>query len=257
MKEKKSEKSKAKSAILFLSKKKKRLLIRTLLLAGILFGINAYSWFIYIDRFGGDISASVISWDVTFWDDTEEINNIALKIDSLYPGMEPFYKEIMVENKSDLPAIFSFQIESMNLFGQEYTTTTVEESEALLTALESSFPFVLQFTYDDDFLAAGSGRLLFKIDANWDFEGETEYYQLSSYFEYDASLTYYSSDGTNYVEDATVTSENFADKLAAGLYMNSDDADTYWGHKAADYKDGNPSAPCITLNLKLIVSQKQ
>lgn len=92
---------------------------------------------------------------------------------------------------------------------------------------------------------------------NWDFEGETEYYQLSSYFEYDASLTYYSSDGTNYVEDATVTLENFADKLAAGLYMTSDDADTYWGHKAADYKDGNPSAPCITLNLKLIVSQKQ
>lgn len=62
---------------------------------------------------------------------------------------------------------------------------------------------------------------------NWDFEGETEYYQRSSYFEYDASLTYYSSDGTNYIEDATVTSENFADKLAAGLYMTSDDADTY------------------------------
>ena len=257
MEEKKSEKKKTKSAILFLSKKKKKLLIRALLLAGILFGINAYSWFIYVDRFGGDISASVISWDVTFWDDTEEINNIALKIDSLYPGMVPYYKEIMVENNSDLPAVFSFRIESMNLFGQEFIASTPEESETLLTALMSSFPFVIQFTYDDDFLAAGSGRLTFKIDANWDFEGETAYYQLNPYFTFDPTVTYYSSDGTNYVEDANVTAENFAAKLATGLYMTSDDADTYWGHKAATYKGENPNAPCITLNLKLIVSQKQ
>lgn len=257
MQAKKSENHKGKKAILFLSKKKKKLLIRALLLAGILFSINAYSWFIYIDRFGGDISASVISWDVTFWDDTEEINNVALKIDSLYPGMLPYSKEIMVENKSDLPAVFSFQIESMNLFGKEYVATSVEESTNLLTILESSFPFQLQFTYDDDFLAAGNGRLTFKINANWDFESEMAYYQLNSYFEYDSSLTYYTSDGTNYIEDSTVTAENLTEKIASGLYVTSDDADTYWGHKAADYKNGNPKAPCITLNLKLIVSQKQ
>lgn len=257
MRKQNKEKNKTQKAFLYLSKKKKKLLIRALLLAGLLFGINAYSWFIYVDRFGGDISASVISWDVTFWDDTEEINNIALKIDSLYPGMLPFNKKIVVENNSDLPAVFSFQIESMNLFGKEYTATTPEESQALLTVLQTSFPFAIEFTYDDDFLAAGNGHITFEINANWDFEGTTEYYQLNTFFEYDSSLHYYSYDGINYVEDKSVTKENLIEKITQGIYVTADDADTYWGHKAAEFKDGNPNAPCIALDLKLIVSQKQ
>ncbi len=74
-----------------LSKRKKKLLIRSILLTGFLLGVNVYAWFIFVQQFGGNIDANVVSWDVIAFDENQQqIDELALDIDDLYPGMTPY-----------------------------------------------------------------------------------------------------------------------------------------------------------------------
>lgn len=253
----KKNKESAKSVYLFLSSKKRKILVKSLILAGLLLGINAYAWFIYVDKFGGSINATVISWDVTFFEDDDQINTVSLNIDSLYPGMIKYEKQIIVENKSDLEAEFKYSVESINLFGIEYKANNQNESDMILQELESGLPFAISFVSSAVDLPEKNGRATFDISANWDFEHQSPYYKLNKFNEFNKDTKYYSLNNGVYTLDDTVTIENYLARLATGLYIDSDEADTYWGHKAAIYKNNNPASPCLILNLKLVVSQKQ
>ena len=60
------------------------------------------------------------------------------------------------------------------------------------------------------------------------------YTQLTEEDEYDSTETYYTKSGSTYTEDDTVNSENFATKVAAGLYIKESDATTETVQEALD-----------------------
>lgn len=236
-----------------LNKKKKKIIIRTFLLSLFLFAINTYAWFIYIDKFDGNINANVISWDVTFYDDDADINSIALEIDELYPGMDLYNKKIMVSNSGDLKATFQYEVLSFTLLGQTYTAGERYTSSDLVNILSQSFPFKITFSKNKDELNSGGDNAKFEINVRWDFESNQEYYKINSFFEYSDSIDYYIYDD-DYILDDDVTIENFNSKINS-LYIESDEADTYWGSRASLYKIANPGSNCLSLELNLIVSQ--
>lgn len=53
---------------------------------------------------------------------------------------------------------------------------------------------------------------------------EYTYTKLTEADTYDANATYYTSDGSSYTEDSSVTADNFADRVAGGLYTRSGSA---------------------------------
>lgn len=53
--------------------------------------------------------------------------------------------------------------------------------------------------------------------------GSAQYTRVSSSATFDASTQYYSLAGTTYIPDNTVTASNFAEKVAAGLYIRTDE----------------------------------
>lgn len=72
------------------------------------------------------------------------------------------------------------------------------------------------------------------------------YTQLTDEDEYDSSETYYTKSGSTYTEDDTVTDANFADKVAAGLYIKESDATTETVQAALDKISNNAPETPIT-----------
>lgn len=235
-------------------KNKKALILRTFILSLFLLVVNTYAWFIYIDKFDGNITANVISWDVTFYDDGDDINSVALNIDNLYPGMNNFTKQIMIKNSGDLKAIFDYEIQSFNLFGEEYNLET-NTSEELEEIIMNNFPFKIKFSSSKKELLSGGDNISFTVTVLWDFESNEQYFKLNKFFDYDNSITYYIYDG-EYKIDSSVNPSNFLSKIDS-LYIESDDADTYWGNKASKYKLEHPDDNCLSLKIDLTVTQRQ
>ncbi len=233
---------------------KKKLLIRTFIYAALLLGINTYAWFIYFNKFDGNINANVVGWDVSFYDEETSMDSVSIDINQLYPGMSNYEKEITVNNKSDVEASFSYEIVNFQLFGETIEISDTLNSEELINMLSTYFPFSINFSQDKDLIAAQGDSAKFNISVTWPFESENKYYKLNEYVTYDSSVKYYIYSNDNYVE-TSVTASNFESKVDSGLYMESDDADSYWGERASKFKALNSDDPCLSLKLNLNVTQ--
>lgn len=231
-----------------LQKKRKVIKIRAILMACLLFAINSFAWFVFIANGDGNINADVISWDIAFFEDDAQVEILDIDLDDLYPGMPDFSKSIVVKNRSDLNATFSYEVESVSVYGVEYTT------DDLKTSLQNDFPFDITFSYDKTELNKGES-LNFTVDATWPFESENEYYKLNSLYSYIEGINYYILTDNNY-NKINIDSTNFTSNLANGLYVESDDADTYWGEKSVLFKQKYPNMSAMQLKVKLIVTQK-
>lgn len=236
------------------SKLKKKLLIRSMIFTLFLLGINTYAWFIYMDKFDGNINADVIAWDITLYDE-DEVNALSLNINDLHPGMNNYTKTIRVNNNSDMPATFNYEMKGFTLFGVPYQAGSTYTSDDLINILTTYFPFEITFSKNKTDLYSNGDNAMFSINVNWPFEQDTEYYKINNFFGFDNKIDYYIYNN-GYVIDDTVNINNFASK-ANNLYVLSDDADTYWGVKSSEYKKTNPSLPCLKLELDLIVTQSQ
>ncbi|MDD3453836.1 MAG: hypothetical protein PHN42_06160 [Bacilli bacterium] len=238
-----------------LNKKRKKIIVKSMIFSLFLLGINTYAWFIFFDKFDGNINANVIGWDISFYDEDTLMDSFALNVGNLYPGMPTFNKTVLITNDSDVKATFSYELVSFTLFGIQYLVDEENTSEVLLNDLQNSFPFKIVFNKNKEDLNSGGDNAIFSIDVIWDFESSSEYYKLNNYFEYDNTLTYYIYNGTSYIIDDTVTSTNIASKVISGLYIESDEADSYWGKKAYQFSESNATEDCLKLDLNLIVSQ--
>ena len=218
-------------------------------MAGLLLAINSFAWFVFITDGTGKISADVINWDIAFLDDDGESEMIDVEITDLYPGMPTFTKGIVIMNRSDLDAEFNCNVEKIIAFGKEYTT------EDLISSLEQDFPFKITFGYDNTEIDKGNS-LPFNVVINWPFESAVQYYKLNLLYEYINGIKYYQLNGEQY-DVVEVNEENFVELVNDGLYVESDDADTYWGEKSVAFKENFPDDSVIRLKVKLTVSQRK
>lgn len=231
-----------------LKKNKKSIKIRAMIMTGFLFAINTFAWFVFITNGDGKINADVIAWDIAFIDEESQTELLDIELQDLYPGMEVYSRYIIVKNKSDLDATFAYELQDIYIFGEEYESEDLEES------LKNDFPFSIEFNHDKLELDKGD-YLNFASYVVWPFEGKEPYVKLNRAYTYNAGFTYYTLEDGEYVE-AYVYPMNFDSLVETGLYLECDDADSYWGEKSVTYREENPEGKALTLKVKLVVTQK-
>lgn len=235
-----------------LSAQKKHIALRSIIFAMFLLAVNVFAWFIYFTKADVDVNASVVSWDVSFLDSNEVINELIITSTDIYPGMTPFTKSIEITNKGSINATFTDEIEEYNIAGTN-TFGTTDTTETKTNYLENYYPFKVALSIDKTTIAPND-TANFTVTITWPYEDATKYYQMNNLYLYDPSIDYYTLSGTTYSADSTVTTANYSTKVASGLYMQKDDADGYWGSTCKTYQTTNNTS-CLNVKLKLVVTQ--
>ena len=236
-----------------LQSKRKSIKKRSILLIVFLFGVNIYAWFVYMSNANMDVQSTVSTWKVTFYDGNSLIKELNIKTNDLYPGMSDYNKEIIIKNNSDVKAEFSYEIDKVNILGHEFNYTGADLSN-VTTSLLNDYHFKTSFTPSKIELDKND-TMTFNIGIKWLYD-RNSYDKLTNIYEYDSSLKYYTYDLTNYTEDTSVNSINFLTKVENGLYLESDDSDTYFGERCSIYKEKTGNDYCYSFHLKLKVEQK-
>lgn len=231
---------------------RKRIVIRSLILIAFLLTINTFAWFTYISKVGVTLNASVVNWDVTFLEETNVVKEIVINVTDMKPGMLPVEKEVKIKNGGEVPAGLSYVLESVTLLGKDIKLDkTVEE---IKTSLANDYPFKLSLTLDKTIIPPkDSGS--FKMSVNWEYEAN-EYYKLNDFYTYDEAVYYYTLQNDTYQVDNSVTATNFNDKVTSGLYLEKDDADSFWGYTCGKYEN-ETGKPCLKLVFKLNAYQAE
>lgn len=192
-----------------------RIIVLIILLAG-----NTFAWFIYTTKIESNIQVHVKSWNVVFRAGDDEVSsNINVNVDSIYPGMENYTNEVTAYNKSDLPATLTYTILEANILGDEYITKEGRGAR-------------LEEPVDGD---KSSKELVDILKTNYPFR-----------------IVFTIS---NNIVDAENGEEKYSFNVIWPYEQNNDSLDTYWGVKAAEYKNNNPDIPSITIKVKLTIVQ--
>lgn len=231
-------------------KARKRVIIRSFLLIALLLVINTFAWFTYISRAGVSLNGSVIDWDISFLNENGAVKDIQIDITDMKPGMMPFEYKIQIQNNSDVAANINYNIKSLKLLGTELLQEGQEEQ--VEESLKTEYPFVLELITERDNIQINE-MINFKITLNWDYQA-SNYYKLNKLYTYDAGVYYYTIVNGTYQVDNTVTAENFEEKVATGLYLEKDDADSYFGYACGKYEEETKN-PCLQMELDLNVTQ--
>ena len=199
----------------------KKVKIWQLLLVVVLITANTLAWFIYASEVSNDINVHVRSWQINFkTDDNQNVQFVEFDIDEIYPGMTDAYDSINIINDGEMAATMEYKIMSAKILGTEYVSV--------------------------------DGRLERGQEPN---ENDMTSEELEEFLE------------TNFPFSITfLTDTNALDVGATGTYSmaitwpfeSGDDAtDTYWGNLAYSFQQTHPNQECITVNVKLIVTQNR
>jgi len=236
-----------------LRKKLKKQKYISLLLALFTFGVNIFAWFAFSANAGLGIDATIAAWDVEFKDNGEISRNMFIEVSKMKPGMSDFVRTIEVNNKSDVVAKFSYEFVSMSLLGHVINISSIDDMNEYLS---SFYPFSVHFTPSSDEIAA-NGSITFDVRVTWPFEdvdGTTTYYKQNDVYDYNDTFLYYTKTGERY-DLFNVASSSVYNSNKSSLYLEKDDADTYFGIACHHYEEES-GQPCLTMNLRLLVEQK-
>lgn len=210
------------------SKKKKSVFLRLLkrikpsrlIFLAILLVVNTYAWFIYVDTVSNQMEVHVKSWKIDFTSgDTPVTDYVNVFVDNVYPGMTTYTKTITAYNYSEVSASATYKILSASIMGDEYIT---EEGRAEL------------------------GESVQQGDLTSDELEE----QLAE--DYPFSITLAISTSSMVAETGSTTYEI---TIAWPYESGDDELDTEWGTRAYDFKQDNPTDPCISLVVKIYITQ--
>ena len=237
-----------------LKKKTKRTKRFAILMFLMLFAVNAYAWFIYISESRFDLSAKIVSWDVNFLNESQEVSEIYEIIENVAPGMQTYTKTVNIRNQSDFDAEFNymltdFQIMGKNVLPRNASSMTVEE---ILAYLEERYPFDFTMVTDSDVIGTNEDGQ-FTISFGWTFEDTSKYFKLDRIYGFNSSFDYYRLVDGEYVLDPSITAVNYNQHMSS-LYLYKDDADSFFGMECKNYAD-NTSKGCIKYKAYLIVEQ--
>lgn len=238
---------------------RKKIKRRAMLMVGFLLGVNAFAWFAYIAKADFRFDATVVAWDVNFYADKVEVNDMIISVGDIYPGLgdtsisamnKPYSKTIEVSNAGDVKAKFYYEFKSFEILGKNLMESGMTTQE-VVQSVKTDYPFVINITHNKTELSPDE-KLNFVFKLHWLFEEKDKYYKLNELYEFDPSYVYYELSNGNYVAK-NVTSSNFA-SLRDNLYLLKDDADSYFGEKCAVY-ESSTGKTCISAKVQLVVEQ--
>ena len=234
-----------------LKKKTKRTKRFAILMFLMLLTVNAYAWFIYIKESRFDLSAKIVSWDVNFLTDTQEVSEINEQIQNVAPGMTPYSKTINITNNSDFDAEFAYMLTDFQIMGTSALPANAK-SMTVEEILTERYPFDFSMETISDTIGTGNSSS-FTITFGWEFEDVNKYYKLTNLYKFNPSFEYYRYTNGTYVLDESITSSNYAQNIDS-LYLYKDDADSFFGMVCPEYV-GNSMRTCVRYRAYLIVQQ--
>ena len=213
------EETKKKKKSLFL-KVLKRVKISHIIILAVLLAGNSYAWFIYVNNVSNSVDVHVRSWRIDFDDGNTPVTEVVdVTVDNVYPGMTTFEKEINAHNYSDIAANVSYSILSATIMGDEYVTEEGRADAEEQVQAGDMTSAELQQMLEEDF----PFTISFDISSNTIQAG-------------------------NGVATYTVS-------IAWPYESGDDEADTEWGQRAYEFYEDNPGEPCITLSVKIYITQ--
>ncbi len=254
-----SDKDKVLEAYNKLQKDRKKIKRRAMLMVGLLLGVNAFAWFAYIAKADFKFDATVVAWDVNFYEDKTEVNDMIISIGDIYPGLGdtslnstnmPFKKTIEVNNSGEVNARFYYEFESFMILGKDIVNSGMTTAE-IVESVKNDYPFIIDISANKDSLSPNE-KLEFIFQLHWPYEESSKYFKVNELMEYDPSFVYYELVNGSYVVKE-VTKNSYGMSIN-NLYLEKDDMDSYYGEKCALYEATSGSS-CITADVKLIVEQ--
>lgn len=151
---------------------RKRLKPGHIIFLAVLLSANAFAWFIYMDKISSSIDVKVKSWNVSFkFDNQQMIDYINFSIDEMYPGMTPYKESLSVTNDGEMSARLTYEIVSLKVFDDFYTTEDGSYTEdELVNIMKYNYPFQISVTTNKETIAANGGTAIFYINATWPYE---------------------------------------------------------------------------------------
>ena len=241
---------KRKEKLTSLQKKWKKKKIMAILLALFTFGVNTFAWFVFSSHVRSNVDVNVSAWDVEFMNENEVlVQEVYVAVTQIHPGMTDYTRTFTVRNKSDVDASFTYDIVSLTILGRSVDVSNLVNFESYL---ENTYPFSIEVSASENILGY-LDTSDFEITVSWDYETTpTTYFALNSVYDYNPTFVYYEHANDSYTT-ATVTDLTYT-SLRDNLYLEKDDADTYFGMMCGDY-ESTTGDPCIELEMLLTVEQ--
>lgn len=216
-------------------------------------GVNIFAWFVFTATADVSLDATVAAWDVEFRDEEDHaMQDFVIDITKMKPGMDDYNKTITITTNSDVSVDFFYEITSFKLLGH---TITKDSNEAMVEYLRSTYPFSVNFNASKNQMSSGVDEIDFDIVLTWPYESTTAtYYKQDDAYEYESTLPYYFLSGGSY-NLYNVASASAYNSRKTRLYLEKDDADTYFGMKCHEYEEESGEA-CLSLNVRLQVQQR-
>lgn len=224
----------------------------SILLALFTLGVNIFAWFAFSEQAQLELDATVASWDVEFKDENDQVisRNILVEITKMKPGMPDFNKTIIIETNSDVRASFRYEVDSVKILGHDLDLTNKDD---VAQYLHDFYPFSIRLNSDKTVLEP-TDDVEFSLDVVWPFDSQTPlYYGQDEVYSYNNTFTYYIKSGSNYTK-APITTETAYNGLKSNLYVEKDDADSFFGMMCKEYETTS-NKPCVVINMRLIVEQ--
>lgn len=236
-----------------LNKKVSRSKYVSILLALFTLGVNIFAWFAFSANVGVQLDANVASWDVDFSDGNGVITrNVTVTVTDMKPGMSDFVETIVVENNSNINTVFSYELDSFSLLGTTYDLDNIADP---IDYIRNTYPFSITMLASKNKMSAFDS-LSFDISVIWPFELATpRYFTQDFIYNYDDGFIYYKLIDESYEEYTVANATAYASEKSS-LYLEKDDADSYFGMACGAY-ESSTGEPCLTMNLRLLVAQDE
>ncbi len=233
-----------------LSKQLRKRKYFSIMLALFTLGVNIFAWFAFSANVGLTLDATVASWSVNFKDNNDVVvRNVVVEVTKMKPGMSEFTSTVTVENDSDVEADFDYEITSLSILGN---VVNIASQANVFQYLSTYYPFAITFTTDKMSLIANDS-LHFTAHVTWPFENSSSYYAQNNVYQFDDTFIYYTRSGSTYTPTTVANSTAFLNNID-NLYLQKDDADSYFGMRCNEYETNTGSA-CLVLTMKLLVTQ--
>lgn len=193
---------------------------RNLLVLIILLACNSFAWFIYSKEVQSNVDVHVRSWKVVLQDgNSQAVNYINVSIPNAYPGMANFSDQITIYNQGESSAHITYTIMSISIMGvSEDSLEKKTENNATLTGDERT-----------------SAQILSSLQSDYPFV---------------INLSV-----SNSAVAASTGSAVYTTSMTWAYNSGDDEEDTLWGTRAYNFITANPSTSCISLVVKVVITQ--
>ena len=210
------------------NKKKKSLFLKVLkkikishiVILIVLLAANSYAWFIFVNNVSSSVDVHVRAWKIDFDDGTSPVTEtVDIVVDNVYPGMTTFVKPINAHNYSEVAANVDYKILEASILGDNYVTIEgrADRNE----------------TPEEDDLT--SDELKDMLENDFPF-----------------TIAFSISGNTIAAENGVAT---YTITISWPYESGDDELDTLWGTRAYTFKQNHPLDACISLKVKIYITQ--